>query len=90
MNKNDTIRNFIAHEMLHGALTEPLGDEDQLVESGIIDSLGIMTLLSFLEEKYSIQISSDELIPENFDSVSAVVSLVERETEKQGGEKDGI
>jgi aryl carrier-like protein len=49
MNTSDIIRAFITHEMLHESLATPLGDDDQLVESGIIDSLGVMTLSRFLE-----------------------------------------
>lgn len=79
MKTNEVIRDFITNEMLHGSLTAPLRDEDQLVESGIIDSLGVMTLLSFLDEKFSIQVSGDDLIPENFESVSAIAALVERQ-----------
>jgi len=78
MSTNDIVRDFITHEMLHETLTDSLGDDEQLVESGIIDSLGIMTLLSFLEEKFSIQISGDDLIPENFETVSTIVNLIER------------
>jgi len=80
MNTNEVIREFITNEILHGSLTSPLGDEDQLVESGIIDSLGVMTLLSFLDEKFSIQVLGDDLIPENFESVSAIAALVNRHT----------
>lgn len=77
MNTSDTIRDFITHEILHGSLAKPLGEDDQLVESGIIDSLGVMTLLSFLEEKFTIQIPDSELTPENFSSLSTITSLVE-------------
>jgi acyl carrier protein len=78
MSTNEVIRDFITNEMLHGSLTTPLSDEDQLVESGIIDSLGVMTLLSFLDERFSIQVSGDDLIPENFESVSAIAALIAR------------
>ena len=77
MNTTDTIREYITHEILHGALATPLGIDDQLVDSGIIDSLGVMTLLGFLEEKFSIKIPDSELIPENFASLSALTALVE-------------
>ncbi len=79
MSTNDTIREFITSDILHGSLQAPLKDEDLLVESGIIDSLGIMTLLSFIEEKFSIQIPSEELMPENFASISTIASLIERQ-----------
>lgn len=78
MNTNEVIREFITTEMLHGSLTAPLQDQDQLVESGIIDSLGVMTLLSFLDEKFSIQVGGDDLVPENFESVAAIAALVDR------------
>jgi acyl carrier protein len=85
MNNNDIIRDFITGEILHGTLTIPLNDQDPLIESGIIDSLGIMTLLAFLEEKFSIQVPGDELVPDNFASISAITELVERRTHPQRG-----
>ncbi len=81
MSTSDTIRDFITQDILHGALKTPLTDQDQLIESGIIDSLGIMTLLSFLEEKFSIQIPSEDLMPENFSSISSITALIERQLE---------
>jgi acyl carrier protein len=82
MDTREIIRDFIVNDMLHGSLTTPLGDDDQLVESGIIDSLGVMTLLSFLDEKFAVQVGGDDLIPENFASVAAVAALVERQIRK--------
>lgn len=79
MNTSDTIRTFITHELLHESLATPLGDGDQLVESGIIDSLGVMTLLSFLEEEFSIKIPDQELTPENFATLSTIIALVENQ-----------
>jgi acyl carrier protein len=79
MSTNDVIREFIQKEIIQHTLDNPLDDNDQLVESGIVDSLGIMSLLSFLEEKFSIQIPSEELSPENFASVSTITALIERQ-----------
>lgn len=78
MNTNDTIRGFINDEILHGTLAAPLKDQDPLIESGIIDSMGVMTLLAFLEDQFSIQIPGEELIPENFSSISTITVLVDR------------
>ncbi len=55
-----------------------LGDEDSFMQSGIIDSTGILELVSFVEEKYSIDVGSDELIPENLDSISRLTQFVSR------------
>jgi acyl carrier protein len=60
-------------------LDKPLDDDEQLVESGIIDSLGVMSLLSFLEERFSIQIPSEDLVPENFATVATITTLVEHQ-----------
>jgi acyl carrier protein len=79
MNTNDVIRDFIQKDIIQHPLNKPLADDDQLVESGIVDSLGIMSLLSFLEEKFSIQIPSEDLNPENFATVSTLTALVERQ-----------
>lgn len=79
MSANDIIRNFITEEILHGTLTIPLKDQDPLIEAGIIDSLGVMTLLAFLEDQFSIQIPGEDLIPENFSSISTISALIERQ-----------
>ena len=79
MGTNAVIKDFIQNEIIQDTMDRPLDDNDQLVESGIVDSLGIMSLLSFLEEKFSIQIPSEDLNPENFASVSTITALVERQ-----------
>ncbi len=55
---------------------------DKWLESGLIDSLGILDLVHFLEAEFSIHVSDEELSPENFQSLAAVVSFVEA---KQAG-----
>jgi acyl carrier protein len=79
MNTNDIIRKFITDEILHDSLASTLGDDELLIDSGIIDSMGIMTLLAFVEEQFSIEIQGDDLIPENFASISTITALVERQ-----------
>jgi acyl carrier protein len=78
MNTNEIIRSFIASELLRGQQDQQLANEDPLIESGIIDSMGIMSLLAFLEREFSIEIPGDDLIPENFASIKAIAALVER------------
>ncbi len=79
MTTKEIIRDFVSNELLaDGARETPVSDEDQLIENGIIDSLGIMGLLSFVEERFSIQIPGDDLLPENFASIAAISNLVDR------------
>lgn len=77
MTTKEIIRDFISRELLDGARGTPPGDEDQLIENGIIDSLGIMSLLSFVEDRFSLQIPGDDLLPENFASITAITNLVD-------------
>ncbi len=57
---------------------EVIDESESLLERGIIDSVGVLNLISFLEETYGINIDEDDLMPENFDSLSAISSYVNR------------
>jgi acyl carrier protein len=72
-----TVRKFIIDNFLFGDNGQ-LTDDTSFLESGIIDSTGILELINFLEETYGIQIGDDELIPENLDSPKNVVKFLER------------
>ena len=77
MSRIESIRQFIASEIC-GDGCQAIGDTDLLIEDGIIDSMGIMVLLGFLEEKFAVHIEGDELLPENFATLAAISSLVEK------------
>jgi acyl carrier protein len=69
------IRSFVvSHFPL--ARTRELGDDDSLLDTGIIDSLGILELVRYLEETFAIELTDDDLIPENFDSIAALAHFV--------------
>ena len=67
----ETLRGFIVENFLFGE-GNGLADDTSFLESGIIDSTGILELITFLEETYGIKIEDDELVPENLDSISNV------------------
>jgi acyl carrier protein len=73
----DKVRRFVVENYLFGE-DEGLKDETFFLEEGVIDSTGILELVSFLEEEFNITIEDEELIPENLDSISYVVSYLER------------
>jgi acyl carrier protein len=50
--------------------------EQSLVESGVIDSLGVLELVEFVEEKYDFRIPEDELLPENLDSIVNITRFI--------------
>lgn len=75
---SDVLINFIKENFITGRGKENIDLEQSLIDSGIIDSTGILELVMFLEEKYSITIEDEELIPENLDSVKNLVAFLER------------
>ena len=52
-------------------------DETSLLDTGIVDSLGILDLVTFLEDTFSVKVDDEELNPENFESIAALVRFVE-------------
>ena len=78
MNKlKDKIRQFIVENFLFGN-DNGLKDDTSFLDEGIIDSTGILELVSFLEEEFSISVEDEELIPENLDSIMNVVAYLKR------------
>lgn len=73
----DIIRNFVIENFLFGK-DDGLKDDSSFLDEGIIDSTGVLELVDFLEETFSITVEDEELIPENLDSINNVVAYVER------------
>ena len=80
MNTIEVIRQFILSELNPADNGSELTDDTMLIDSGVVDSMGIIALMSFIEERFSIEIPSEELVPENFDSIKAMASLVDTKT----------
>lgn len=74
-----TIRKFLMEKF---ALARKIGidGETALVETGILDSLGILDVVSFLEAEFGITIADEDLAPENFQSVNALTLFVQRKS----------
>ena len=73
----EKIRAFVIENFLFGN-DDGLLDESSFLEEGIIDSTGILELVSFLEEEFGITIEDEELIPENLDSINNVAKYLAR------------
>ena len=58
--------------------------EERWLESGLIDSLGILDLVHFLEEEFKVHITDEELLPDNFQSLQAVATFVRTKQVKNG------
>jgi len=73
----DKIRAFIMENFLFGN-DQGLNDDTSFLDEGIIDSTGILELVSFLEEEFDISVEDEEILPENLDSIKNVVAYLER------------
>ncbi len=72
------IRQFVIDNFLFGEGEGKLKDDESFLDSGIIDSTGVLELVGFLEERFKIVIDSSELVPDNLDSVDRVSTFVQR------------
>jgi acyl carrier protein len=72
------IRNFIETSFLFRDGRDGLGDTESLLGAGLIDSTGILELVSFLESEFGIAVLDEEIVPENLDSVEQITAYVDR------------
>ena len=66
------INDYISRELVPDAALLPLANDTSLLDSGILDSLGLLRLVVFLEGRFGITMDDADLLPENFASVNAI------------------
>jgi len=71
------LRSYINENILFGDDTEAYDDDDSFLETGILDSFGVMQLVAFVEEQFNIEVPTDEVTPSNFDSVNQLKAYVQ-------------
>jgi len=72
------IRDFIADNFLFREDRADISDSESLLDAGLVDSTGILELVAFLEQHFSIQMADAEIVPENLDSIAAITTYVKR------------
>jgi acyl carrier protein len=77
MSTRDQVRQFITTNF-YVPDPQALGDETSFLDSGIIDSTGVLELVSFLQEQFGIVLEDGEIVPENLDTVANIVHLIQR------------
>lgn len=73
----ERIKQFIMTEVNPERNLERLSDDEPLVDSGIIDSLGVLKIMAFLDEEFSIDLSAGQIRLQNFNSIASICTLVE-------------
>ncbi len=77
----EKVRAFIVENFMFGN-DEGLSDDTSFLEQGIIDSTGVLELVDFLEETFSIKVDDEELIPENLDSIQNLVVYLSKKQQQ--------
>lgn len=70
------IRKFVVDAYLLGDESVTFTDSDSFMRRGIIDSMGILEMTAFLEQKYGITVADNEMLPTNLDSVENLVAFI--------------
>ena len=79
MNAAETVRSFIVNQFLFGE-DDGFKEDASFLETGLIDSMGIMELVAFLEKTFLIKIEDHELIPRNLDSLNQIQAFLKSKT----------
>jgi len=77
----ENLRTFIQNNFLLGDKNRAIKEDESFLQSGIIDSTGVLELVNFIEETYKIKVEDEELVPENLDSIQNLITYIQR---KQG------
>ena len=71
----ETIKNYIVEASLSEA--KNIKEDTLIFESGLLDSMGLLFLIEFLNEKYQVEVNDEELNPKNFESINSIVAFIE-------------
>jgi acyl carrier protein len=78
----DQLRGFILENLAQPKGVASFADDEALMETGVIDSLGIFRLVSFLEDELGVRISDDEINPETLKNLNTIEALVLKKRKK--------
>ena len=71
------IRSFLVQQF---PATKDVSNDESLLNNGLIDSLGILEVVAFIEKEFGFTVSDEDLLPENFGSVASLLNFVQQKT----------
>ena len=77
------VKSFIVDNFLFGQGGDKITGDTSLMDNGIVDSTGILELVAFLEETWSIEVEDEELIPENLDTLGNITCFIQKKSGKE-------
>src|SRR5690242_11726762 len=79
MQIENKIREFILKNLYY-AEDSHIGDDDSFLETGVIDSMGVMELVTFIQSEFRVEAAQQEIVVENFDSIRKLADFVRRKS----------
>jgi acyl carrier protein len=83
------INDYISRELVQDATQLPLGNATPLLETGILDSLGLLRLVVFIQERFGIVVDDLDLVPEHFASVDTICAYLRSNTGESAARAGG-
>ncbi|MRR31706.1 acyl carrier protein [bacterium] len=77
----ELLRKYIADNILFSGSGYPYPDDTSFLENGIVDSMNVLELVMFVEQKFSVKVEDAEIVPDNFDSIARLAAFVRRKQE---------
>jgi len=78
------VRDYITRESNTNPDSPPVKDDTELIDSGIIDSLSMLDLVRFIEDKFAVKVPPVDVVPKNFGTVGAICNYVRNRQKEQG------
>ncbi|MBL7047353.1 MAG: acyl carrier protein [Candidatus Marinimicrobia bacterium] len=82
MNSMDALESFLLNNIAADLGKKSISPDEDLLMQGIIDSLGILKLATFIEETFGIQVTDEDMVPENFQNLNSLKEFIEQKRQK--------
>ncbi len=82
-NVKTSIREYILSNLAERKGVTSIEDDDSLLETGVVDSLGIFLIVTFLEENFHVGVADDEITPDNFRTLRVISEMVESKLQQK-------
>jgi len=85
MDVETIVEEFIEKNFLYKKDTKKLSGNESLLNSGLLDSTGILELVAFMESQFSIEVSDEEVVPEHFETINDIVAFINTKRRSEVG-----
>ena len=83
------VNDYISRELVQDSSLLPLGNATSLLDTGILDSLSLLRLVVFIQQRFGISVNDVDLVPENVDSVDAICAYLRAGAGGKAGQAGG-